>query len=94
LAWAAANRVTINDNKNFETQRLSVHQALRAISIDAAWMMRWEDRIGSIRAGKMADFAVLDQDPYAVDPMALKDVPVWGVVFGGRKYPVDANNGG
>ncbi|MGI9434042.1 MAG: amidohydrolase [Geminicoccaceae bacterium] len=94
LASAAVNRVTINDNKNFDTQKLSVHQALRAITIDAAWMMRWEDRIGSIRAGKMADFAVLEQDPYAVDPMTLKDIPVWGVVFGGRKYPVDANNGG
>jgi predicted amidohydrolase YtcJ len=49
--------------------------------------MRWEDRIGSIRAGKRADFAVLGEDPYAVDPMKLKDVPVWGVVFSGEPYP-------
>jgi predicted amidohydrolase YtcJ len=87
LAWAAVNRVTINGNQNLETQAVSVDRALRAITSDAAWIMRWEDRIGSIRAGKRADFAVLGEDPYAVDPMKLKDVPVWGVVFSGEPYP-------
>ncbi len=87
LAWAAVNRTTINGNQNLETQKVTVHQALRAITIDAAWVMRWEDRIGSIRAGKKADFTVLERDPYEVDPMELKDVSVWGIVFEGEIYP-------
>jgi predicted amidohydrolase YtcJ len=87
LAWAAVNRTTINGNDNLPSQKISVDAALRAITIDAAWIMRWEDRVGSIRAGKMADFAVLEQDPYAVDPMAIKDIPIWGSVFEGRPYP-------
>ncbi len=84
LAWTAVNRTTINGNQNHETQKVSVEQALRAITIDAAWVLRWEDRIGSIRPGKIADFAVLEQDPYAVGPSNLKDIKVWGVVFEGE----------
>jgi predicted amidohydrolase YtcJ len=87
LVWTAVNRVTINGNQNFSTQAMTLDQALRAITIDAAWVMRWEDRIGSIRAGKRADFAVLEEDPYSVEPMDLKDIPVWGVVFSGEIYP-------
>lgn len=88
LAWAAVNRVTINGNPNAPEERISVEAALRAITIDAAWVMGWEDEIGSIRAGKRADFAVLEQDPRTVDPAALKDVPVWGTVFEGEVFPV------
>ena len=36
--------------------------------------------------GKRADFAVLDADPTGVDAAALKDVPVWGTVQGGRVF--------
>ena len=43
--------------------------------------------LGSIEIGKRADFAVLDDDPTAVDAMALKDIPVWGTVQGGRIFP-------
>ena len=62
--------------------------ALRAITIDAVWTMRWEDKIGSIVAGKHADYAILAQDPYQVDPKKLKDIKIWGTVFEGEKFPV------
>ena len=42
----------------------------------------------------MANFTVLDEDPYAVPPERLKDVPVWGTVFEGRVFPVLAANRG
>ena len=47
-----------------------------------------EDAIGSIRAGKRADFAVLEGDPYAAEPGKLQDIPIWGTVFEGELYPV------
>ncbi|MCJ8296115.1 MAG: amidohydrolase family protein [Colwellia sp.] len=50
--------------------------------------MRWEDKIGSIVAGKHADYAILAQDPYQVDPKKLKDIKIWGTVFEGKKFPV------
>jgi predicted amidohydrolase YtcJ len=89
LVWAAVNRQTINGNDNASAQKVSVRQALRAVTIDAAWVMRREDQIGSIRAGKMADFAVLEQDPYSVEPQQLKDIKIWGTVFEGTPYPVE-----
>ena len=51
------------------------------MTIEAAYSWRQEDRIGSIAPGKIANFTVLDRDPYAVDPMTLRDIPVWGTVF-------------
>jgi len=88
LAWTATNRVTINGTLACPEERISLDAALRAITIDAAWIMRKENEIGSIRAGKMADFAILEQDPYEVDVEGLKDIPVWGVVFEGEVHPV------
>ncbi|MCP4006275.1 MAG: amidohydrolase family protein, partial [bacterium] len=87
LAWSAANRTTINGNRNNQTERISIDAAMRAITIDAAWIIGKEDEVGSIRAGKMADFAVLEEDPYSVGAKKLKDIPVWGVVFEGAVHP-------
>ncbi|MFN9570994.1 MAG: amidohydrolase [Cyanobacteriota bacterium] len=88
LAWAAANRVTINGHLRCLEERVSLHAALRAITIDAAWILRKEREIGSIRAGKLADFAVLAEDPYDVGAEALRDITVKGVVFEGEAHPL------
>ena len=69
-------------------QRLSVEQALRAITIDAAQSWRMETEMGSIAPGKVANFVVLEEDPLAVDPMKLKDIAIWGTVFEGNVFPV------
>jgi predicted amidohydrolase YtcJ len=45
--------------------------------------------VGSIRAGKKADFAVLASDPATGKREAIKDVKVEGVVFEGVWYPAD-----
>jgi predicted amidohydrolase YtcJ len=45
--------------------------------------------VGSIEAGKLADFAVLDADPYEVNPLEIKDIGVWGTVLGGVPSPAD-----
>ena len=88
LAWVAVNRVTSEGTLMSPNERITVQQALRAVTIDAAFALRMEDEIGSIVAGKRADFTVLEQDPFAVDPMQLRDIPIWGTVFEGRPYPI------
>lgn len=88
LVDTAVNRVTINGNQNARSERVSVAAALRAITIDAAWIMGWENEVGSIRAGKKADFAVLEEDPLKTNPGKLKNIKVWGTVFEGELYPV------
>jgi predicted amidohydrolase YtcJ len=86
LAYNATNRITINGRQTGAEERISLDAALRAITIDAAWVMGWEDEIGSIRAGKRADFTVLDSDPYQAGPPGLMDISVWGTVFEGKLH--------
>jgi predicted amidohydrolase YtcJ len=88
LAWAAVNRVTVNGNLNAQTEVVTVEDAMKAITINAAWMMRKENEIGSIRAGKKADFVVLEESPFDVDPAKLKDIKIWGTVFEGKAFPI------
>jgi hypothetical protein len=83
LAWCAGARVTRSGQQVSPEERLSMDQALRGITIDAAFGIGMDDEIGSIVAGKKADFAVLEEDPYDLGVDRLKDVRVAGVVFEG-----------
>ena len=91
LAWNATNRVTINGKTSAVEERISLDAALRAITTDAAWIVGWENEIGSIRAGKRADFTVLEADPYEVGAVGLKDIQIWGTVFEGKAHPLTSN---
>lgn len=86
-AWCAVNRRTAEGVVLGEQERIPVADALRAITVGAAYTLKLDGEIGSIETGKRADFAVLDDDPLSVAPEALKDVPVWGTVLGGRIFP-------
>ena len=68
-------------------ERMNPDAAMRAITIDAACVLGMENEIGSIRAGKAADCPVLGEDPWEVEPMALRDIPIRGTVFEGRPFP-------
>ena len=57
------------------------------VTIDAAFSHSIEDKVGSIAAGKLADFAVLEEDPYEVPKEKIRDIKVWGTVLGGRVFP-------
>ena len=83
-AWCAVNRVTASGRVAGAEQRLSVDQALRAITIDAAHSWRLDHEMGSVSVGKLANLAVLEDDPTAVDPLELKNIKVWGTMFEGR----------
>lgn len=85
-AWCAANRITPSGRVLGPSQRLRVDEALHAITLGPAWTLGLDHEIGSIEVGKRADFAVLHDDPLAVDPMALKDIAVWGTVLSGRVF--------
>lgn len=57
--------------------------------VDTAWIMDYEDEIGSIQAGEKADLAVLEQNPYEVATHQLKSIPVWGVILEGPPYAAE-----
>ena len=85
-AWCAVNRLTSSGRILGPEERISVQDALYAITMGAAYTLKLDREIGSIEAGKCADFAVLEDDPLSVDPVNLRDIKVWGTVQGGRVF--------
>ncbi|MFM1991041.1 MAG: hypothetical protein RJA99_3998 [Pseudomonadota bacterium] len=86
VAWCAVNRLTASGRLLGAHERIGVPEALRAITLGAAYTLHLDGEIGSIECGKHADFAVLEDDPLEVAPERLKDVRVWGTVHGGRPH--------
>jgi len=82
-AWCAVNRQTASGRILGPNECIEVDDALRAITLGAAYTLHLDHLIGSIEIGKFADFAVLEQDPTELPPENLKDVPVWGTVVDG-----------
>jgi predicted amidohydrolase YtcJ len=82
--WCAVNRVTATGDVLGPAERIGVDQALRAVTVDAAHQLRMDHEIGTIEAGKLADFVALGDDPYDVEPIALKDIAVHGTMVGGE----------
>ncbi len=91
-AWCAVNRLTSSGYLLGPNERISVGEALRAITLGAAYSLKMDGEVGSIEVGKRADFAVLEEDPTAVAPIALRDVPVWGTVLGGKVFAATDGN--
>jgi predicted amidohydrolase YtcJ len=86
LAWCAATRRTRSGAVASPAECLTLEQALRGVTIDAAWGLGLEDQIGSISCGKLADFAVLEDDPFELGVDRLKDVRICGTVFEGTPH--------
>jgi predicted amidohydrolase YtcJ len=76
LLWTSVVRRSTGGVVLGEDQRITPAEGLRSLTIDAAYEHRCEDDRGSIEVGKLADLVVLDADPLAVDPEAIKDIVV------------------
>jgi predicted amidohydrolase YtcJ len=63
----------------------SVEKALRAITSEAAWQLGSEHEIGSLEAGKFADFVILDRSPLDVAPDELRSLRVLETWKGGQQ---------
>ena len=87
--WCAVNRLTASGEVLGADERITVHQALHAATLGAAHQIKMDHDVGSLEAGKFADVAVLDADPYEVDPVDLKDIGVWGTMLAGQPFPAD-----
>jgi predicted amidohydrolase YtcJ len=65
---------------------IGLERAMRAVTIDAAFLLRLENEIGSIEVGKRADFAVLESDPFECELDELPAIKVWGTIYAGVAY--------
>lgn len=88
--WIAVNRIALDEETVLAPgERIGVDRAMRAITIDAAHVIGRDAVHGSVEVGKHADFTVLDDDPYEVDPTAIRDIRVHATVLGGRVFETD-----
>ncbi len=94
LVWSAVNRRTRSDFVVGPDERISVMEALRAVTATAAWQHFEEGDKGSIEAGKLADFVVLSESPLE-RPEAIDEISVLETWLGGeRLYTPDSAEGG
>jgi predicted amidohydrolase YtcJ len=88
---AIQSMVTRRDYRGREwgpNQKVTVDEALRIATINGAYASSEEAIKGSITAGKLADFVILEKDPHDVDPNQIKDIKVVRTVVGGKTmYP-------
>lgn len=82
--WCAVERRTAGGVTLGEGERISVADALRAVTANAAYQYFEEGQKGTLRPGKAADFVLLDADPFAVSADRLRGIRVLETVKDGR----------
>jgi predicted amidohydrolase YtcJ len=86
LVKTAVTRICEFDNSVVgPDQAVSVQRALEAITIDAARQVGQADRLGSLEAGKLADFTILEDNPFTVDPAKIDAIKVSETWVNGEK---------
>ena len=83
VLWVATNRKTRSGQTLGAEQCISPLQALRALTIDAAFTLHEDHRLGSIEVGKLADFTVLDKNPLKIPVDDIQHIKVIGTILGG-----------
>ena len=84
LIWVSVNRLTRSDQVLGPEERVSPLEAMRTMTIDAAWQNFEEDIKGSIEPGKLADLVILSANPLTVDPLTIREIQVLETIVGGE----------
>ncbi len=87
LINAAVNRTTIHGEPEggwFPEQKISVHEALKAYTINNAYAAFEEHIRGSIKAGKLADITVCDKNLMEIDPEDILNMEVLMTIVDGK----------
>lgn len=82
--WCAVNRISKEGNVLGAGQRLTPFEALKGITVNAAYQYFEEAEKGTLECGKKADFTVLDRNPLKVSAEQLRDISVSAVIKDGK----------
>lgn len=82
--WCAVNRLSRSGGIIGADQRISVYEALRCVTIEAAYEYFEEDSKGSIEIGKRADLIILDRSPMETEPMRIREIKVLETIKDGE----------
>lgn len=85
LMQAAMTRIAGHGRCVGPNERMSAMDALKAVTIDAAFQIKKEDVLGSITPGKHADFVVLAKNPLKIPAEKLRDIQVEQTWLAGGK---------
>lgn len=66
-------------------QNITLEEAIKAYTINGAYVMRQENKVGSLEAGKLADFVVLDKDIFTISTNQINTIKVVSTVFNGNE---------
>ena len=83
IVWSAVNRITSSGAELGPEQRISVQEALRGVTIDAARQHFEDGEKGSLEVGKLADLVILSRSPFD-SPETIDEIEVVETVIGGR----------
>lgn len=81
--WAPVSRQTHGGETLGKEQAINVMQSIRAMTIDAAWQMHLDKKLGSIEVGKFADLVVLNKNPLSMPLAELRNIHVLQTLVGG-----------
>jgi predicted amidohydrolase YtcJ len=82
--FAAVNRVRRSGKVINPEERITLEEAIRAVTITPAYSTFQEDLKGSIEPGKLADLVVLGRDILTVPSLEIKDIPILRTMVGGE----------
>lgn len=82
--YAAVNRTTRSGMVLGGDQKISVWDALKAVTINAAYQYQEEDRKGSLEVGKLADLIIVNENPLTLDPTRLRSIQVMETIKEGK----------
>jgi predicted amidohydrolase YtcJ len=86
--YAAVTRRTLDDKNPggwFPEQKITVEQALRCYTVNNAWAGFQENKTGKLKAGMLADFAVLSVDLFTIAPENIRDTKITLTVVNGKE---------
>ena len=85
LLSTAVNRKTKEGQVIGGQHAITIYQALKALTIDAAWQIKMDEKIGSIKEGKYGDLIILNRNPLKVQKTELRNIKVLDIYVHGNQ---------
>ena len=89
LMSSAVNRLNIANKVAGPNQKIEVINALKAVTINAAYVLGLEEYYGTISSGKYANITILEKNPLNIDPNSISNIKVIGTIFEGEPFPAE-----
>jgi len=85
LIQTAVQRKSRDGNVIGKSEQVDLLQAIKSLTINAAWQINMENKIGSLEAGKYADFIILDRDPFDTPIDSLHQIQCTDIYINGNQ---------